>query len=89
LRYDRNQERNEEIRAERLAPEEIAALERSDPERLQALQKSCERLINSDLSVSDCNHLFHCGAGNDNFNISYDGLLRLAPLSGIRMVSMI
>jgi len=76
LRYDGNQGRNEEIRSERLSPEEIAALERSDPERLQALQKSCERLIASDSSVPDCNHLFHCGAGIDNFSVSYDGLFR-------------
>jgi len=78
-RYDRNQERNEVIRSERLSPEEIAALERSDPERLEALQKSCGRMIASDSSFPDCNHLFNCGAGNDNFNLSYDGLLRLCP----------
>ena len=77
LRYDGDQERNEEIRSERLSPEEIAALERSDPERLEALQKSCERLIASNSSVPDCNHLFHCGAGNDSFSLSYNGLLRL------------
>ena len=65
------------IRAERLSPEEIAALERSDPERLEALQKSCGRLIASDASLPDCDHLFHCGAGNDSFNVSYNGLLRL------------
>jgi radical SAM protein with 4Fe4S-binding SPASM domain len=77
LRYNGDQERNEEIRSERLSPEEIAALEASDPERFEALQEGCERLIISDLSVPDCNHLFHCGAGNDNFNVSYDGLFRL------------
>jgi radical SAM protein with 4Fe4S-binding SPASM domain len=77
LRYDGNNKRNEDIRSERLTPEEIAALEASDPERLEALQKSCGRLIASDSSSHDCNHLFHCGAGNDNFNVSYDGLLRL------------
>jgi radical SAM protein with 4Fe4S-binding SPASM domain len=79
LRYDGDQKRNEDIRSERLSPEEIAALERSDPERLEALQKSCGRLIASDSSFPDCDHLFHCGAGNDSFNISYNGLLRLCP----------
>jgi len=79
LRYDGNQKRNEEIKSERLSPEEIAALEASDPERLEALQKICGRLIASDSSCTDCNHLFHCGAGNDNFNVSYDGLFRLCP----------
>jgi radical SAM protein with 4Fe4S-binding SPASM domain len=77
LRYDENQERNEEIRSERLSPEEIAALERSDPKRLEALKKSCGRLIGTDASFGECDHLFHCGAGNDNFSVSYDGLLRL------------
>jgi radical SAM protein with 4Fe4S-binding SPASM domain len=77
LRYDGDQKRNEEIMSERLSPEEIAALEASDPERLEALQKSCERLIASNSSVPDCNHLFHCGAGNDSFSLSYNGLLRL------------
>ena len=77
LRYDGDQKRNEEIMSERLSPEEIAALERSDPERLEALQKSCGRLIASDSSFPDCNHLFHCGAGNDSFSLSYNGLLRL------------
>jgi radical SAM protein with 4Fe4S-binding SPASM domain len=79
LRYDGDQKRNEEIRSERLSPEEIAALERSDPERLEALQKSCGRLIASDSSFPHCDHLFHCGAGNDSFNVSYDGLFRLCP----------
>jgi radical SAM protein with 4Fe4S-binding SPASM domain len=77
LRYDGNQERNEGIRSERLSPEEIAALEASDPERFEALQESCGRLIASDSVFAHCNHLFHCGAGNDNFNVSYDGLFRL------------
>jgi len=77
LRYDRNAERNEEIRSERLSPEEIAALERADPERLEALRKSCGTWIESDSSHPDCNHLFHCGAGAGSFSISYDGIFRL------------
>jgi radical SAM protein with 4Fe4S-binding SPASM domain len=77
LRYDGNQERNEEISSERLSPEEIIALERSDPERLEALQKSCSTLLASDSFVPDCNHLFHCGAGNESFSVSYEGLFRL------------
>ncbi len=40
LRYDKDLERNEEIKSERLSPEEITALEASDPERFQALQKA-------------------------------------------------
>jgi radical SAM protein with 4Fe4S-binding SPASM domain len=79
LRYDRNTIRNEEIRSERLYPEEIAALERADPERLEALQKSCGTQITEDPSHPGCNHLFHCGAGKDSFNVSYQGLFRLCP----------
>jgi len=79
LRYDRNEKRNNEIRSERLSPEEIAALERSDPERVEALQKICRRLIFSDASVPESNHLFYCGAGNNSFTVSYDGLFRLCP----------
>ena len=77
LRYDGNTARNEGIRSERLSPAEIAALEASDPERLEALQKSCRRGIASDSSSAECNHLFRCGAGNESFNVSYNGLLRL------------
>jgi radical SAM protein with 4Fe4S-binding SPASM domain len=79
LRYDRNDARNEEIRAERLSPEEIAAMERADPERLDALRKSCDIWIDPDSSHSDCDHLFHCGAGTRSFSVSYDGLFRLCP----------
>jgi radical SAM protein with 4Fe4S-binding SPASM domain len=79
LRYDGDQHRNEEIRSERLSPEEITALERSYPERLEALQKSCSMLLASDSSATHCNHLFHCGAGNESFSVSYDGLFRLCP----------
>jgi radical SAM protein with 4Fe4S-binding SPASM domain len=77
LRYDGDQKRNEEIRSERLSPDEIAALEASDPERFEALKNSCGRLIVSDSSFADCNHLFHCGAGKGSFTVSYNGLLRL------------
>jgi radical SAM protein with 4Fe4S-binding SPASM domain len=79
LRYDGDQKRNADIRSERLSPEEISALECSDPERLEALGNICGKLIASEASFPDCNHLFHCGAGNDNFNVSYDGLFRLCP----------
>jgi radical SAM protein with 4Fe4S-binding SPASM domain len=77
LRYDGDQKRNEEIKSERVSPEDITALEASDPERFEALRESCGRLIDTNSGYRDCNHLFHCGAGNDNFNISYDGLFRL------------
>jgi radical SAM protein with 4Fe4S-binding SPASM domain len=77
LRYDRNQTRNRQIKSERLSPEEIANLELSDSERFQALKKGCDKLIISEFSDTTCNHLFLCGAGNQSFTLSCDGLFRL------------
>lgn len=81
LRYDGNPTRNIEIKSERLSPEEIVAVERSDPERTQALENGCDKLIVPTPSRTTSNHLFHCGAGRESFSLSYDGLFRLcSPL---------
>jgi radical SAM protein with 4Fe4S-binding SPASM domain len=77
LRFDGDLARNKEIKSERLSPAEIVALERSDPERFQALEKGCDKLIVPEFSHIACNHLFHCGAGNGSFDLSYNGLFRL------------
>jgi radical SAM protein with 4Fe4S-binding SPASM domain len=77
LRYDGNAVRNEEIRAQRLAPEEIVAIEQADPERSLALRKGCHELIGPTCSQFGCDHLFHCGAGLGSFTVSCDGLFRL------------
>ncbi len=77
LRYDRNPERNKEIMSERLSPTEIVALERSDSDRFDSLKKGCDKLIVPEFSHINCNHLFHCGAGNGSFTLSYDGHFRL------------
>jgi len=77
LRFDGDPARNDEIRSERLSPEEIVALERSDPERFQSLEKGCDELIVPEFSHINCNHLFHCGTGNGSFSVSYDGRFRL------------
>ncbi len=79
LRYDGDPTRNAEIKAERLSPEEIVALEQSDPERFQALEKECDTLIVPQLSHTTSNHLVRCGAGTASFSLSYDGLFRLCP----------
>jgi radical SAM protein with 4Fe4S-binding SPASM domain len=58
LRTDENQTRNDEIRAERLSPIQIAQLERLDPERFPALMKGCDRLIEplrSQHTYEECN----------------------------------
>ena len=77
LRFDRDEGRNAEIREERLTPEEIVALERADEARFSALLKGCDKLINEEFAHIGCDHLFHCGAGNGSFNVSYDGKFRL------------
>lgn len=77
LRFDRSVKRNREIKSERLSPEEIVALERADPERSSSLKKNCDKLIRPEFAQYACGHLFHCGAGNGSFVVSYDGLFRL------------
>jgi radical SAM protein with 4Fe4S-binding SPASM domain len=77
LRFDRDPARNALILAERLSPEEIVAIERADPERFQALEDGCDRLILADAGEHVCDHLFHCGAGSGSFSVGYDGTFRL------------
>jgi len=77
LRFDGDPARNAEIRAERLTPEQIVALECADEKRLTALQKSCDTLIRNECHNGGCTRLFHCGAGEGSFSISYDGRFRL------------
>jgi radical SAM protein with 4Fe4S-binding SPASM domain len=79
LRFDGNPVRNGEIKSERLSSEEFVALEYSDPERFESIQKKCDKLSTKKSSHSNCNHLFRCGAGNGTCNVSYDGFFRLCP----------
>lgn len=76
LRYDGNPARNAEIRAERLSPAEVVALEQADEERRQNLEAHCDELI-MPMVEHECNHLFHCGAGMNSFSVTYDGKFRL------------
>lgn len=77
LRFDGDQKRNEEIRAQRLMPEQIVALENNDEKRINVMLKECDNLINEEFTHYGCDHLFHCGAGNGSFTVSYDGRFRL------------
>jgi len=77
LRFDRDEVRNDEIKTERLTPEEIVALEMADEARFSALRNGCDKLINEEFTHIGCDHLFHCGAGSGSFNVSYDGKFRL------------
>jgi len=76
-RFDGDAARNAEIRAERLTPEQIVALELGDEARFTALCEGEDKLISDEFTHYGCDHLFHCGAGNGSFNISYDGKFRL------------
>jgi radical SAM protein with 4Fe4S-binding SPASM domain len=76
-RFDRDPGRNAEIEAERLSPAEVVALERGDPERFRAMEKSCGQLIVPDFVASDCRHLFRCDAGRRSFVVGCDGYFRL------------
>lgn len=77
LRYDRDSQRNNEIRSERLSPEEIVALEQSDPERMKGLQKNCEKLLNTPMPPEGYQAVFRCAAGGSSFNVGYDGMFRI------------
>lgn len=77
LRHDQSPARNEEIRQERLSPEEIVALEKSDDRRSKALLSNCDHYIFPDSRHYQCDHLFHCGVGNASFTVSYNGIFRL------------
>ena len=77
LRFDGNQQRNEEIKSERLSPREIADIEQADQERSQALINNCTKFINSELKRVNHRYLFTCGSGKRNFCVSSDGLFRL------------
>jgi radical SAM protein with 4Fe4S-binding SPASM domain len=74
LRYDRDGTRNAEIKAERLSPPEVAALERADSEHHRAMQHNCARLITKRETRRS---LFFCRAGLDSFTIGWDGAFKL------------
>ncbi len=77
LRFDGNPLRNAEIRAERLTPEQIIALELGDRKRIDAMRDQCDILISDKYTHYGCNRLFHCSAGGGSFTVGYDGRFRL------------
>lgn len=77
LRFDGNEKRNEEIKSERLSPDEVVAVERADPERVESLEKACDKMINPEFMDRKTDYLFLCGAGKGSFSVSYDGLFRI------------
>jgi radical SAM protein with 4Fe4S-binding SPASM domain len=77
LRFDRDEKKNEQIRPQRLSPEQIASLERRDEKRFVALQRNCNRLILPETGRQVQPFLFTCGAGLSDFVVSYNGFFRL------------
>jgi len=77
LRYDRNPQRNAEIVAERLTPEEIVMLETSDQARFYSMEKNRDKYIVEEFKHHQDKFLFHCGLGNGSFTVGYDGTFRL------------
>ncbi|MBP7216939.1 MAG: radical SAM protein, partial [Candidatus Omnitrophica bacterium] len=77
LRLDGDEQRNAEIKSERLSPQEIVMIEQADSERFNILAKNCHALINPDLAHRHCRRIFHCGVGKSSFSVSCDGKFRL------------
>ncbi len=77
LRYDGDARRNDEIKSERLTPQQIVTLEKADKQRFNSLCNNCDSLIRENRMPHDCGHLFYCGTGNVSFIVSYDGRFRL------------
>ncbi|NLE11727.1 MAG: radical SAM protein [Actinobacteria bacterium] len=79
LRFDGNPARNEEIKSERLRPQEIVALEMADRERFSALERGCveDDLIHPEFEQNTNDHVFVCGVGNSHFTVGSDGTFRL------------
>lgn len=77
LRHRGDPARNDEIKGERLTPAEVVAIEQADEERARALEDGCDRYITPARAERQDQGLFHCGAGNGSFTISYDGWFRL------------
>lgn len=77
LRFDRDENRNREIKEERLTPEEIVRIEQNDPERSVALKVNCDEIIFDRSGQEKGPELFYCGAGKASFSVSSDGKFRL------------
>ena len=77
LRFDGNESRNREIRAERLSAEGIISIEQADPERSAAMEKTCRMLETTISAEGQDKRLFQCNAGGESFSVSCNGLFRL------------
>ncbi|MEW6670479.1 MAG: radical SAM protein [Thermodesulfobacteriota bacterium] len=78
LRCDGDSKKNRDIMAERLTPQEIIILERSDQARFQALQRECGPFVSPEPAATT-GPLFSCGAGLRSFAVGHDGRFLLCP----------
>lgn len=76
LRYDRNKERNREIKAERLTAEEISRIEQADSERSEFLIENRKKYIYDKILRAENSNLFSCGIGNGSLTVGANGFLR-------------
>lgn len=77
LRIDRDAIKNKNILSERLSPDEIVELEKSDRARCEVIEKKCGELC---LNCGDCDGsvpIFHCQVGLNSCCIGYDGAFKL------------
>jgi len=70
------------VRAPELTVDILTSSLAGAPECFAALQRGCEdgELVCRDLEQQECDHMYHCGAGNGSFNLGYDGTYRLCSL---------
>lgn len=77
-RLDHDVEKNEQIEHERLSADEIVSVETLDPNRIRALERKCD-LIVQEASLLGSPYIFRCSAGRSIFSISYDGFFHICP----------
>jgi len=77
LRFDGDHIRNQEIKSERMTPEEITLFEQQDDVRFSEMKEDCNNLINNVLADNEKSFLFNCGTGLSECTIGHDGKFRL------------
>ena len=77
LRFDGDRNRNQEIKNQRLTPEEIAVLEQQNNIRFPEMKKECDNPSNKVVTDNEESFLFNCGTGLDECTIGPDGTFRL------------
>lgn len=77
LRLDRDFQKNKKIISERLTPEEIIRIEKSDPSRFKALKEKCRDMDSIQPPEKKAGRIFRCMAGVNSCCIDHAGILKL------------